>query len=57
VQILEEHRKNCEQRGKYPVTETTKNRSEYIKKQIGCRKVELMLDRHIAKQLGVENEL
>lgn len=54
LKILEEHRKNCEQRGNYVEAEIAKNRLEDIKKHEENRKVEVMRARHIAERLGLE---
>lgn len=52
--ILEEHRKNCEQQGKYVEAEIAKNRLEDLKSHEENRKKEAMRARQIAERLGVE---
>mmetsp|Transcript_20691 Transcript_20691/g.25606 ORF Transcript_20691/g.25606 Transcript_20691/m.25606 type:complete len:260 (+) Transcript_20691:221-1000(+) len=54
LQILEEHRKNCEQQGKYVEAEIAKNRLEELKAHEENRKKEAMRARQIAERLGVE---
>ena len=54
LQILEEHRKNCERQGKYVEAEIAKNRLEELKLDEENRKREAMRSRQIAERLGVE---
>ena len=54
MQILEEHRKNCEQQGKYVEAEIAKNRLEELKSHENTRQKEAMRARQIAEKLGVE---
>lgn len=54
LQILEEHRKNCERQGKYVEAEIAKNRLEELKLHEENRKREAMRSRQIAERLGVE---
>lgn len=54
LQILEEHRKNCEQQGKYVEAEIAKNRLEELKVHEENRRKEAMRSRQIAERLGVE---
>ncbi|KAJ8613954.1 hypothetical protein CTAYLR_008784 [Chrysophaeum taylorii] len=54
LQILEEHRKNCEKQGKYVEAEIAKNRLEELKMHEENRRKEAMRSRQIAERLGVE---
>ena len=54
LQILEEHRKNCEKQGKYVEAEIAKNRLEELKLHEENRRREAMRSRQIAERLGVE---
>jgi len=54
LQILEEHRKNCEKQGKYVEAEIAKNRLEELKLHEENRRKEAMRSRQIAERLGVE---
>ena len=54
MQILEEHRKNCEQEGKYVEAEIAKNRLEELRSHEDNRQKEAMRARQIGDQLGVE---
>mmetsp|Transcript_27761 Transcript_27761/g.40890 ORF Transcript_27761/g.40890 Transcript_27761/m.40890 type:complete len:266 (-) Transcript_27761:2499-3296(-) len=54
LQILEDHRKNCEQQGKYVEAEIAKNRLEELKTHEENRRREAMRARQIAERLGVE---
>ena len=52
LQILEEHRKNCERQGKYVEAEIAKNRLEELKMHEENRRKEAMRSRQIAERLG-----
>jgi len=54
LQILEEHRKNCERQGKYVEAEIAKNRLDELKIHEENRRKEAMRSRQIAERLGVE---
>merc|ERR1719272_1116906 len=54
LQILEEHRKNCERQGKYVEAKIAKNRLEELKLHEENRRKEAMRSRQIAERLGVE---
>ncbi|KAJ1457369.1 hypothetical protein M885DRAFT_515453 [Pelagophyceae sp. CCMP2097] len=54
LQILEEHRKNCERQGKYVEAEIASNRLEELKLHEENRRKEAMRSRQIAERLGVE---
>ena len=54
LQILEEHRKNCERQGKYVEAEIAKNRLLELKLHEENRRREAMRSRQIAERLGVE---
>lgn len=54
AKILEEHRKNCEQEGKYVEAEIAKNRLEELKTHEDNRQKESMRARQIADKLGIE---
>ncbi len=54
VKILEEHRKNCEQQGKYVEAEIAKNRLDELKSHEEKRRMEAMRARQISDMLGVE---
>jgi len=51
---LEEHRKNCEQQGKYVEAEVAKNRLEELKLHEDKRQEEALRARQISEMLGVE---
>jgi len=53
-QILEEHRKNCEQQGKYVEAEIAKNRLDELKAHEEKRQSEAMRASQISDMLGVE---
>lgn len=54
LQILEEHRKNCEAQGKYVEAEVAKKRFEELKSHEENRKRESMKAQQIKERLGVE---
>jgi len=54
LQILEEHRRNCERQGKYVEADIAKNRLEELKMHEENRRKEAMRSRQIAERLGVE---
>jgi len=54
LEILEEHRKNCEMEGKYVEAEIAKNRLEELKIHEQRRRCEALRSRQIAERLGVE---
>jgi hypothetical protein len=54
LQILEEHRRNCEKQGKYVEAEIAKNRLEELREHEENRRREAMRSRQIAERLGVE---
>jgi cobalamin biosynthesis Mg chelatase CobN len=54
LEILEEHRKNCERQGKYVEAEIAKNRLEELRLHEENRRREAMRSRQIAERLGVE---
>ena len=54
LEILEDHRKNCERQGKYVEAEIAKNRLEELKLHEENRRREAMRSRQIAERLGVE---
>jgi hypothetical protein len=54
LQILEEHRRNCERQGKYVEAEIAKNRLEELKVHEENRRKEAMRSRQLAERLGVE---
>jgi len=54
LEILEEHRKNCERQGKYVEAEIAKNRLDELKLHEENRRREAMRSRQIAERLGVE---
>jgi len=54
LSILEEHRKNCEQQGKYVEAEIAKSRLEELRSHEGNRMREAMRNRQITERLGVE---
>jgi cobalamin biosynthesis Mg chelatase CobN len=54
LEILEEHRKNCERPGKYVEAEIAKNRLEELRLHEENRRREAMRSRQIAERLGVE---
>ena len=57
LEILEEHRKNCERQGKYVEAEIAKNRLEELKLHEENRRREAMRSRQIAERLGNNNHL
>lgn len=54
LDILEEHRRNCERQGKYVEAEIAKNRLDELKLHEENRRKEAMRSRQIAERLGVE---
>ncbi|CAM9879227.1 unnamed protein product [Chrysoparadoxa australica] len=54
LEILEEHRRNCERQGKYVEAEIAKNRLGELKLHEENRRKEAMRSRQIAERLGVE---
>mmetsp|Transcript_8477 Transcript_8477/g.20741 ORF Transcript_8477/g.20741 Transcript_8477/m.20741 type:complete len:259 (-) Transcript_8477:1994-2770(-) len=54
LQILEEHRKNCEQQGKYVEAEVAKKRFEELKSHEANRRRESMKAQQVKERLGVE---
>ena len=54
LEILEEHRKNCERQGKYVEAEIAKNRLDELKLHEENRRREAIRSRQIAERLGVE---
>ncbi|CAM9518455.1 unnamed protein product, partial [Choristocarpus tenellus] len=54
LEILEEHRRNCERQGKYVEAEIAKNRLDELKLHEENRRKEAMRSRQIAERLGVE---
>mmetsp|Transcript_15650 Transcript_15650/g.39730 ORF Transcript_15650/g.39730 Transcript_15650/m.39730 type:complete len:229 (+) Transcript_15650:222-908(+) len=54
LQILEEHRRNCERQGKYVEAEIAKNRIEELRRHEENRRLDKMRTRQIAERLGVE---
>lgn len=54
LQILEEHRKNCEQQGKYVEAEVAKKRFEELKSHEANRRRETMKAQQVKERLGVE---
>ena len=52
--ILEEHRKNCENEGKYVEAEIARNRLAELQLHEENRRREAMRSRQIAERLGVE---
>ncbi|KAL9182754.1 hypothetical protein ACHAXT_004033 [Thalassiosira profunda] len=54
LQILEEHRKNCEQQGKYVEAEVAKKRFEELKTHEANRRRESMKAQQMKERLGVE---
>ncbi len=54
LQILEEHRRNCEKQGKYTEAEVARNRLEELRMHEENRRREAMRSRQIAEKLGVE---
>ena len=54
LQILEEHRKNCEAQGKYVEAEVAKKRFEELKSHEENRKRESMKAQQVKERLGVE---
>ncbi len=51
---MEEHRKNCEQQGKYVEAEVAKNRLLELKAHEDSRQREAMRARQIGEMLGIE---
>ncbi|KAL3802840.1 hypothetical protein HJC23_007617 [Cyclotella cryptica] len=54
LKILEEHRKNCEQRGKYVEAEVAKRRFEELKSHEVNRRLESMKAHQLKERLGLE---
>ena len=54
LQILEEHRKNCEQQGKYVEAEVAKKRFDELKSHEANRRRESMKAQQVKERLGVE---
>ena len=54
LEILEEHRRNCERQGKYTEAEVARTRLEELKMHEENRRKEAMRSRQIAERLGVE---
>lgn len=54
LQILEEHRKNCEQQGKYVEAEVAKTRLDELKSHEANRRRESMKAQQIQERLGME---
>ena len=54
LQILEEHRKNCEQQGKYAEAEVAKTRLDELKSHEANRRRETMKREQIRERLGME---
>lgn len=54
LQILEEHRKNCEQQGKYVEAEVAKKRFDELKSHEANRRRESMKAQQVKEKLGVE---
>ncbi|CAM9914508.1 unnamed protein product [Phaeothamnion confervicola] len=54
LEILEEHRRNCERLGKYVEAEIAKNRLDELRLHEENRRKEAMRSRQIAERLGVE---
>eukprot|EP00904_Undaria_pinnatifida_P013002 jgi/Undpi1/8832/HiC_scaffold_25.g11294.m1 len=54
LEILEEHRRNCERQGKYVEAEIAKNRLDELKLHEENRRKEATRSRQIAERLGVE---
>lgn len=54
LQILEEHRKNCEQQGKYVEAEVAKKRFEELKSHEANRRRETIKSQQVKERLGVE---
>lgn len=54
LQILEEHRKNCEQQGKYVEAEVAKKRFDELKSHEANRRRETMKAQQVKERLGVE---
>lgn len=54
LQILEEHRKNCEQQGKYVEAEVAKKRYDELKSHEANRRHETMKAQQLKERLGVE---
>mmetsp|Transcript_10924 Transcript_10924/g.19929 ORF Transcript_10924/g.19929 Transcript_10924/m.19929 type:complete len:241 (-) Transcript_10924:1601-2323(-) len=54
LQILEEHRKNCEQQGKYVEAEVAKKRFEELKSHEANRRRDTMKAQQVKEMLGVE---
>ena len=56
LQILEEHRKNCEQQGKYVEAEVAKRRFQELKSHEANRRRESMKSQHARDRMRVEDE-
>ena len=56
LQILEEHRKNCEQQGKYVEAEVAKKRFEELKSHEANRRHETMKAQQLKERLGVDRQ-
>lgn len=56
LQILEEHRKNCEQQGKYVEAEVAKRRFQELKSHEANRRRESMKSQHARERMRVEDE-
>jgi len=54
LQILEEHRKNCEQQGKYAEAEVAKTRLDELKSHEANRRRESMKAQQLQERLGME---
>lgn len=54
LQILEEHRKNCEQQGKYVEAEVAKKRFDELRSHEANRRRESMKAQQVKERLGVE---
>ncbi|KAL7536606.1 hypothetical protein ACHAXR_007286 [Thalassiosira sp. AJA248-18] len=54
LQILEEHRKNCEQQGKYVEAEVAKKRFEELKSHEANRRRDTIKAQQVKERLGVE---
>ena len=55
LNVLEEHRKNCEAEGKYVEAEIARNRLEELRLHEENRRREAMRSRQIAERLGVRS--
>ena len=54
LEILEEHRKNCERQGKYAEADIARARLEELSKHEENRRKEALRSRQISERLGVE---